>query len=230
MKYVAYLRVSTDKQGHSGLGLDAQQAAITRFLNKNDQLVGQFLEVESGKNHSDRPKLADALRVCRMKGATLLVAKLDRLSRNLAFIATLMESKTPFVACDMPNADPLRLHIEAAVAEDERRRISERTKAALAAAKTRGVRLGGHRPGSGMHRPEAKAKAVETLRRKREAFIRDVLPTIRGLQQEGITSLAGLSVELNRRGVRGQRGSRWYPETVKRVLDRANDFTIVNAR
>src|ERR1700733_8751874 len=132
--FVSYLRVSTDRQGKSGLGLEGQQAAIDAFLQPNDKLLAPpYIEVESGKN-SDRPQLRLALDRCRKTGATLLIARLDRLARNVRFISSLMEEGVPFVACDMPNATPFMLHIYAAVAEEEARAISRRTKAALAAA------------------------------------------------------------------------------------------------
>src|SRR5215204_1618487 len=144
-KFVAYYRVSTARQGRSGLGLDAQRRAVTNFLNGGSwQLQAEFVEVESGKN-DDRPQLEQALATCELSGATLVVAKLDRLSRNLAFLAKLQESGARFVAADMPEANELTIHIMAAVAQAERKAISTRTKEALAAAKARGVRLGGNR-------------------------------------------------------------------------------------
>src|SRR6478752_10484009 len=144
-RFVAYFRVSTGRQGKSGLGLEAQRASVINYLNGGTwELVGEFVEVESGK-HSDRPRLAEALQVCRKHRAKLVIAKLDRLSRNLAFIATLMESGIEFVAVDNPHANKLTVHILAAVAQHEREMISERTKAALAAAKARGKRIGNPR-------------------------------------------------------------------------------------
>jgi DNA invertase Pin-like site-specific DNA recombinase len=141
-KFVAYYRVSTDRQGKSGLGLEAQQAAVRQYLNGGSwQLVGEHVEIETGKR-SDRPELVMALDACRRQRAKLVIAKLDRLSRNLAFIATLMDSGVEFVAVDNPHANKLTIHILAAVAEHEREMISERTKAALQAAKARGTRLG----------------------------------------------------------------------------------------
>jgi hypothetical protein len=140
--FVAYLRVSTARQGVSGLGLEAQRATVDAFARQHGgTVVGSFIEVENGKR-SDRPELAKALEAARKAKATLVFAKLDRLSRNVAFIANLMDAGVDFVACDQPFASRLTLHILAAVAEDEARRISERTKAALAAAKARGVKLG----------------------------------------------------------------------------------------
>jgi DNA invertase Pin-like site-specific DNA recombinase len=143
--FVAYYRVSTERQGRSGLGLEAQQKAVRDHLNGGDwKLVGEFTEVESGKR-SDRPKLAEALKACRVRGATLIIAKLDRLARNVHFVSGLMESGVEFTAVDFPQANRLAVHILAAVAEHEAKMISERTKAALAAAKARGVKLGGFR-------------------------------------------------------------------------------------
>ena len=141
-QFVTYYRVSTDKQGRSGLGLEAQQAAVRNYLDGATwELVGEFTEVESGRK-SERPELARALALCKKRKATLVIARLDRLARNVHFISGLMEAKVKFVACDMPEATPFMLHIYAAVAQKEARAISARTKAALAAAKQRGVRLG----------------------------------------------------------------------------------------
>src|SRR5215510_6853364 len=141
-KFISYLRVSTDKQGERGYGIEAQRKAVEDYLNGgNWQLVGEYVEVESGKRN-DRPQLAAALAACRKHKAKLIIAKLDRLSRNVAFIAALMDSKIEFVCCDFPTANRLTLHILAAVAEHEREMISQRTRAGLAAARERGVKLG----------------------------------------------------------------------------------------
>src|SRR5258705_8901711 len=140
-KFVAYFRVSTDKQGKSGLGLEAQREAVNSYLDGGRwSLVQEFVEVESGKRN-DRPELTAALAACKRHKARLVIAKLDRLSRNLAFIATLMDSGVEFIAVDNPHANKLTVHILAAVAQHEREMISERTTAALQAAKARGVRL-----------------------------------------------------------------------------------------
>ena len=143
--FVAYYRVSTDRQGASGLGLDAQRESVSRFVGAG-QLAAAFTEVESGRKDTNRPQLQAALTECRKRKATLLIARLDRLARNVAFIANLMESGVDFVAVDMPQANRLTIHILAAVAEHEREMISARTKAALAQAKARGTRLGNPQP------------------------------------------------------------------------------------
>ena len=211
--FIAYLRVSTDKQGESGLGLDAQQAAVARF---GGTVLDSFVEIESGRK-SDRPRLADALQRCRETGATLLIAKLDRLARNVRFIATLMESDVRFVACDMPTADPFRLHIEAAVAEEEARRISQRTKAALAAAKAKGTKLGGFKG----HYISADERAAGAKVRADEAqkFAAGVLPAIESARIEGATTLREIASALNRRGVNARRGGSWTAMQVSLVLD-----------
>jgi DNA invertase Pin-like site-specific DNA recombinase len=157
--FVAYYRVSTDRQGRSGLGLEAQQKAVQDYLNGGDwSLVAELTEVETGKR-SDRPELTKALALCRKHKAKLVIAKLDRLSRNLAFIATLMDSGAEFVAVDNPHANKLTLHILAAVAQHEREMIAERTKVALAAAKARGIKLG--RNGAERLAPAYRTAAVQ---------------------------------------------------------------------
>ena len=144
--FIAYYRVSTDRQGASGLGLEAQRAAVKAFIGRSDKLIAEYKEVESGKRHDNRPQLLAALAECKKRKATLVIAKLDRLSRNVKFISTLMDGDVDLVCCDMPQATRLTLHIMAAMAEHEREMISTRTKAALAAAKKRGVRLGNPAP------------------------------------------------------------------------------------
>src|ERR1700678_1802664 len=141
-EYVAYYRVSTDRQGRSGLGLDAQKYAVQTYLSRSGGVLrAAFTEIQSGRD-DDRRQLSEALKLCRLTNSTLLIAKLDRLSRNVAFLAALQQAGTKFVACDLPEANELVVHILAAVAQAERKAISERTKAALAAARARGVRLG----------------------------------------------------------------------------------------
>jgi len=171
--------------------------------------------VASGKR-SDRPELAKALAVAKKGKATLVIAKLDRLARNVAFIANLMESKVPFVAVDRPNAKAFELHIYAAMAEEEGRAISARTKAALAAAKARGVKLGNPKNFVG-----AQAKGLAASKRRAQAFAATVLPSIREIGAEGITTLAGIAAELNRHRIVTERGSDWHAMSVARVLGRA---------
>lgn len=167
--FVSYNRVSTARQGMSGLGLEAQRAAASAYLAANvGTMLAEFTEVESGKK-DQRPELKAAIEMCRKDGATLLIAKLDRLARNVAFIANLLESGVRFVAADMPNADRFMMHVYAAMAEEEGRRISERTRAALASAKARGIQLGANGTVlAGQHRAAAEMRAIaieDTLRR-----------------------------------------------------------------
>ncbi len=218
-RFVAYYRVSTDKQGQSGLGLEAQQAAVRAYLNGgNWKIVAEFVEVESGKR-KDRPRLADALAACRKHKATLVIGKLDRLGRNVHFISGLMETGVDFVAADCPNDDRFMLHIRAAVAEDEARKISERTKAALAAAKARGVVLGGNRGARLTAEQSAMGRNVLVERANQHAA--DVAETVKGLQAAGVTSLAGIAAALNERGIPTASGrGTWQAVQVSRVLAR----------
>lgn len=217
--YVAYLRVSTTKQGIDGLGMAAQEQVIKAY---NGNVIAQFVEVESGKR-KDRPELAKALAYCKLTASTLIVAKLDRLARNVFFISSLMESKVDFVCCDFPEASPLTLHIMSAVAEHEAKAISARTKAALAQAKARGVKLGN----PNLTTEAAFRGAIEGVKSIKEKAERDaqrVLPTIQGLKATGL-SLRGIASELNAMGVKTPRGKQWTAAAVKSVLDRARDLS-----
>ena len=218
-KFISYLRVSTDKQGSNGLGIAAQRASVATYLNGGDwSLIKEYVEVESGKQ-ADRPQLLAALNHARVIGATLVIAKLDRLSRNVAFIANLMDAGVEFVAADMPMANRLTVHILAAVAENERQMISQRTKAALQAAKARGVVLGNRTHGAhlrGLGNASAVA-AVKAASAKRDATL---LPLIHDMQANGTTTLQGIADALNEQGIQTQRGGRWHPTTVKNLLDR----------
>lgn len=215
-KFVAYYRVSTAKQGASGLGLEAQQEAVRVHLNGGSwRLVAEVVEVESGKR-SDRPKLAEALRLCRLHGATLIIAKLDRLARNVAFVSNLMESGVEFTAVDFPQANRLTVHILAAVAEHEAQMISTRTKAALAAAKARGTKLGGHRGYVPTDDARAAGRATQATRAAGRAD--DLAPILSDLQAAGVTSYGALARALNERGIPTARGGEWSPMQVSRVL------------
>lgn len=220
-KYVAYYRVSTDGQGESGLGLRAQQTAVARYVG-DGEIIESFEEVESGKN-SDRPQLHAAIHSAKRHGAILIVAKLDRLARNVLFTATLMESGVEFIACDIPYANRLTIHIMAAMAEDEARRISERTTAALAERKSDGVKLGAAR--EGFHEKNAgklgwnASKRKDTLRQRtlQESW-GQVIPIILALR-EADKSMADIADHLNRQGYKTPRGGRFHTSTISRIID-----------
>jgi DNA invertase Pin-like site-specific DNA recombinase len=219
-KWVAYYRVSTERQGDSGLGLDAQRKLVADYLNGgNWTLSAEFTEVESGKR-SDRPQLAAALAMAKRLRAKLIVAKLDRLSRNVSFISALMDSGVEFIAADMPFANKMTLQVLAVFAEHERDVISARTKQALAAAKERGVQLGGPK------RLEASALGVAANKANAERFSANVLPIIREIQASGVTTLRGVARALNARGVQSARGVPWSPMAVSNILKRSSAGSI----
>jgi DNA invertase Pin-like site-specific DNA recombinase len=209
-RYVSRSRAC--RQGKSGLGLDAQREAVLSYLNGGSwTMVAEFTEVESGK-HADRPQLAAALAACKKQKAKLVIAKLDRLSRNLAFIATLMDSGVEFVAVDNPHANKLTIHILAAVAQHEREMIGQRTREALAAAKARGVKLGNPRLA------EARAGVVSARIAAADEFAANVRPIIREIQKSGVTSLRGVAKALSARGVKTARGGEWTAVQVSDIL------------
>jgi DNA invertase Pin-like site-specific DNA recombinase len=219
--FVAYYRVSTEKQGRSGLGLEAQRTAVAAYVGgRVGTLHAECTEVESGKRN-DRPQLVEALRLCRVHGATLVIAKLDRLARNVAFVSGLLESGVDFVATDFPQANRLTIHILAAVAEHEAMLISQRTKAALAAAKERGVRLGGDRGRFAAVRHLGCAASARVRSEAAAKKAADLAPLLCELRQHG-RSLKGIAAELTRRGVETpRRGGEWSATQVARVLQRA---------
>jgi DNA invertase Pin-like site-specific DNA recombinase len=218
-KFVSYLRVSTDKQGRSGLGLEAQRAAVAQYLaGGRGKLVREVVEIESGKR-ADRPKLATALHLCKVTGATLVIAKLDRLARNVAFLANLMDSGVDFTAADNPHATRLTIHILAAVAEDEAKRISERTKAALKVAKDRGVVLGN--PNGARHlRKLGNRAAVAAVRENATSRADSLRTVVEDIQGAGVASIRGIADELNRRGILTPRGASWHATSAARLLER----------
>lgn len=218
-KFVTYFRVSTQKQGSSGLGLDAQRQTVSQFLAVGIRAVmAEFVEVETGKGANaleKRPELRSALELCRKSGATLLIAKLDRLARNVHFVSGLMESKVKFVACDLPEANQLTIHIMAAFAEHEARRISERTRDALAAAKARGVVLGATGPANlKRHTQERQDAAV--------AFNARLMPLLNGFASQSLTRRA-MVVQLNDLGIKAPRGGAWSLGQVQRVAKARED-------
>jgi DNA invertase Pin-like site-specific DNA recombinase len=219
-RFIAYFRVSTARQGRSGLGLEAQQESVRNYLNGGDwSLIAELVEVESGRR-SDRPKLAEALRLCRLYNATLIVAKIDRLARNVAFLSNLMEAGVEFVAVDFPSANRFSIHVLAAAAEFEAKQISQRTKDALAAAKARGVRLGGDRGNIAGIRAQGTSASAKVRGDKATARAQDLGPIVRELQAAG-ASLGKIAAELTSRQIPTARGGcNWTSTGVKRVLDR----------
>lgn len=217
-KFVSYLRVSTQRQGRSGLGLEAQREAVAAYLNGGRwALVQEVVEVESGKRN-DRPALAKALALCRVHRATLVIAKLDRLARNVHFISGLLESGVEFSAVDLPQANKLTIHVMAAMAEYEAAAISARTKAALTVAKARGRKLGGLRWEVGTVAQQG-AVASAAVRRARAAERRaDLLPVVRSIRDGGATSLRQIAATLNGQGVPAVRGGLWTAAQVRRLL------------
>ncbi|MBG6118536.1 MULTISPECIES: recombinase family protein [unclassified Sphingobium] len=223
MNLVVYLRVSTQAQGRSGLSIEAQRAAVEGYaLGGGHRVVAEYVEVESGKR-DERPVLIEALAACRLHRATLCIAKLDRLSRSVSFISRLHDGDVDFVACDAPYANRFMINLFAAIAEHEREMISQRTKAALAAAKARGVRLGNPN-GAAALLPGCKvaaAKAGAMLAQKADQRAIQVLPLIRQLEADGCTSARAMAHALNLRGVPAPSGRPlWYPEQVRRVMRR----------
>lgn len=211
-KVVSYIRVSTQKQGLSGLGMEAQEEAVKQHIKATgSKLVAEFVEVESGrKTDKQRPELAKALEACKKDKAVLLVAKLDRLARNVHFISGLMEAKVKFVALDMPEANELTLHVMAAFAEHEAKRISERTKAALAVAKSRGVALG-------VAGPSNLKPNIELRQQQSQAFVQSLAGVFKGCQLRQLTQRQMVE-ELNSLGIKTSRGNTWSLMQVQRVL------------
>lgn len=208
-RWISYLRVSTTKQGIRGLGIEAQREAVTSFAcARGGEILAEYVEVESGKRN-DRPALADAIAHAKHTGSTLLIAKLDRLSRSVALISSLMEAKVEFQAVDMPDANRFVVHIMAAVAEWEREQISARTKAALAAAKARGVRLG-------VHGRVLADQAIADATRFCQPLEADVREIIAG----GASSVREVAAGLNARGIPARLGGAWWASNTALLLKR----------
>jgi DNA invertase Pin-like site-specific DNA recombinase len=212
MKFISYYRVSTEKQGIEGNGIEAQRQSVARYLDSLDcDHIGSFEEVESGANNH-RPQLQAALKLAKDKKAVLLIAKLDRLSRNAAFLLQLQDSGVDFVACDMPNADKLSIGIIALLAQRERELISERTKAGMAIAKQRGAKLGNPNP------EVALASARKAIQDRKKRFNETASIAIAEIQSTGVKSLTKIAECLNKRGEQTSRGGKWTPTAVRRIL------------
>ena len=211
-RFVTYCRVSTKNQGILGLGMASQIETVSRYVQgQQGEVVGEFLEVESG-GKADRPQLAEALALAKKSKGVLVVAKLDRLSRNAEFLLRLQNAGVDFVCCDCPNVDRFTVGILALVAQRDRELISERTKAALQMAKQRGVKLGAVNP-------ERQVKLMNTgARRAKEEFAARILPIIREIQSTGVTTLQGVADCLNLRGVRTRRGCQFSPTQIHLLL------------
>jgi DNA invertase Pin-like site-specific DNA recombinase len=229
-KYVAYYRVSTARQGRSGLGLEAQRASVLGYLKgTSGRLLGEYTEVESGKRN-DRPELAKAIMRAKVSGARLIIAKIDRLSRNASFLLALRDSGVKFVAADMPDANEMVVGIMALVAQNEREAISKRTKEALAVARQRLARTG-HRLGN----PNG-AKALRKARKGNTAAVAEIVrgaderaeeyrETLKDVQASGYLSFSAIAAELNRREIEAPRGGSWYPASVSRLVLRLSEPT-----
>lgn len=226
-RFVGYERVSTARQGLSGLGLAAQRTSIEAFAESRGATVAAtFTEIESGRK-ADRPELAKALHHAKVTGATLLIARLDRLSRNAAFLLTLRDSGVRFIACDMPAANDLTVGIMALVAEAERELISQRTREALAAAKARGVRLGNPNGAAALKRAGKGGEALQAaVARNADVFARDLAPIVAEIRAEGHESLRAIAGELNERGVLTRRGATWGVSNVRDLLRRVERLAL----
>jgi DNA invertase Pin-like site-specific DNA recombinase len=218
---VAYLRVSTQRQRRSGLGIEAQRVAIARFAEAEGlTIVAEFVEAETGKGSDAldrRPQLAAALAAARSAKCSVVVAKLDRLSRDVAFVSGLMAQRVPFIVAELGrDADPFMLHLYAALAEKERRLISERTKAALAAKKAAGARLGNPR---NVAQAGELGRGIQTI--AADQFVAGLMPVIQAIRSTGLITLEAMTQALNQRGIRSARGGRWYASSVANLLARA---------
>jgi DNA invertase Pin-like site-specific DNA recombinase len=220
---IAYLRVSTQRQQRSGLGIEAQRATIARFAEAEGMtVIGEFVEIETGKGADAlerRPQLAAALKAARINKCSVLVSKLDRLSRDVAFVSGLMAQRVPFIVAELGrDADPFMLHLYAALAEKERRLISERTRAALAAKRANGARLGN----PGIVAAGSLGRSVQTA--VAEEFVASLMPVVEAIRSTGSTTLEAITEALNQRGIRSARGGKWHVSSVANLLVRAQKF------
>lgn len=217
-RYIAYIRVSTPKQGKSMLGIEAQKAAVAEFLKRTGgQLLAEFVEIQTG-THEQRPQLVEALKLCKLTNSTLLIAKLDRLSRNAAFLLALQNAGTRFIACDCPHMDQTTVGILAVIAQSERQAISQRTKSALAAAKARGIKLGNPSLKGG----NASTASIARLARSKKAMNRahELEDVIQDSKRNGCKTLRDIASHLNRLGITTPRGRAWHASSVRLVMQR----------
>lgn len=218
-RFISYLRVSTQRQGKSGLGLEAQRQAVDDYLNGGQwEHLAEFVEVESGKT-GERPELKRALHRCQVTGATLIIAKLDRLTRSVETLVDIQRSGVEFIAADNPEANSLTINLLVSVGQYEREMISKRTKEALAAAKRRGVKLGNPK-GAAHLKGIGNDAAVKTIKTKANAHAERLRPILEDVLAAGVTGLRGIAGELNRQGVLTPRGGQWHPASVSRTLKR----------
>ena len=227
MRLISYLRVSTARQGASGLGLEAQKAACERFAQERGAVIASmFVEVESGKR-GDRPELERAMREAHLTGATLLIAKLDRLSRDAAFLLKLQKDGVRFIAADMPEATDFTVGIMALVAQQEREAISKRTTEALQAARARGTKLGNPNGAAALQRAgKGNSASLAAVQDRAEAFAHRLHPVLTELEAAGINTLPQIANALNARGVLSPRGSKWYPASVRALKARLSGLEV----
>jgi DNA invertase Pin-like site-specific DNA recombinase len=226
---IAYLRVSTQRQQRSGLGIEAQRATIARFAEAEGlSIVAEYVEAESGKGADAldlRPQLAAALAAARKAKCSVVVSKLDRLSRDVAFVSALMAQRVPFLVAELGrDADPFLLHLYATLAEKERRLISERTRAALAVRKASGIKLGNRR-----NIAQAGELGRDVQIKAADQFVANLIPVIDGIRSTGATTLEAITQSLNQRGIRTARGAKWYASSVMNVLARAEAMQLSSA-
>jgi DNA invertase Pin-like site-specific DNA recombinase len=219
-RLIGYVRVSTARQGRSGLGIEAQRDALRHFARSEGfRIAAEYVEQETGKGSdalSRRPRLADALKEAKRLDCAVIVAKLDRLSRDVHFISGLMAERVPFIVAELgPDVDPFLLHIYAALAEKERKLISVRTSDALKSAKRRGIRLGNPKIA------DAQRAAVKAVGKTADAYARAIYPIINKIRASGAISLREIADALNARGIATPRGAQWHPTSVKNVVKRA---------
>lgn len=223
-KIVCYLRVSTARQGSSGLGLEAQNLAVQQYAaSTNSDIIATFTEVETGKLNA-RPELTEALHLAKVTGATLVIAKLDRLSRNASFLMALQDAGVKFVAADLPQANNLTIGIMALVAQQEAEAISKRTKEALQAAKARGQKLGNPNGAAALLKAaKGNTAAVSAIKLKADKHAMNLQPVIQSLKAQGITSLGAIAKALNERGMLTPRGGTWHKTSVSNLMSRGHD-------